>query len=115
MDSKQEFRKKISKLLKHQQIVGNFEASCRKICQLKEFVTAQIIAGYIPFQNEASPTLFLRQAFSECKTIALPKINANNMDFYACDECTQFEKNYYGIYEPQNADLLDLAVAENAG
>ena len=114
MNCKQELRKIVSELLKNQQIVGNFEASCKEICELKEYANAQIIAGYIPFQNEASPTPFLCHAFNGSKIIALPKINADNMDFYACNESTQFEKNQYGIFEPKNARLLDLVVAENA-
>ena len=109
MYSKQELRKKVTLLLENQKLVPDFTTSCTALLKLQEYSTSHIIAGYIPFKTEASPIPFFTSAFNENKMIAFPKINAETMDFYNCNNHTNFEKNIFGIFEPQNETISDFS------
>ncbi len=107
MHSKHELRKIVKNLLQNQKKISDFTNTCTELLKLTEFKNAHVIAGYIPFQQEASPIPFLTESLNEHKIIAIPKIISTSMDFFDCNKNTSFKENSYGILEPQNVPKIE--------
>ena len=84
------------------------------IVQLDAWHQAKTVACYAAMADEVDVTSD-DCIFSSDKTIALPVISGNTMNFYACTSDACLLKNRYGILEPDTArservDEIDLVI-----
>jgi len=84
-----------------------------KIIQTPIFRRAVHIAYYLSDENEVDLSLMAEQALFFKKTLYLPRIIENKrMQFVRVDADTVYEKNRFGILEPQSSVVVDPAVLE---
>ena len=73
---------------------------CRHIMLLHQYHTADILLIYMPFRNEVKLDGILGNPSAKEKSIYIPRVNGDEMDFFLYDESTEFEISSYGIKEP---------------
>ncbi len=113
MLTKNEIRKQIKKLLQTIIETNQSTTTIQTLLDCKEYIAANLILAYIPFQKEASPIALLQKAYADNKIIGLPKITDIDMHFYHCNKDTEFLKNTYGILEPKNCKKITYTAYKN--
>lgn len=83
----------------------------KKIMKLDCYREAEVIAIYLPFNNEVDLTFI--NAFKEC---VIPKVIGNRMIFVKYNKDSEFKRSRYGILEPVelfevNYKDIDLIIA----
>lgn len=76
---------------------------------------AETIMVYNPLGNETDTEGIIRQIFADGKRVSFPvtKPETGEITAYYADECTEFEKGAFSVYEPKNtkpADANDIDV-----
>ncbi len=64
------------------------------------YIHANTVYGYLPFNQEVRTAPILRQALTDGKRIAVPKIFGDHMQFLYLEDLSTVEKGYAGIPEP---------------
>jgi 5-formyltetrahydrofolate cyclo-ligase len=84
-----------------------------KIKQREDFSSATTIAVYASFQNEVPTRLLIEFLLAEKKTVVLPVIKNQRMEFYLYRENGML-KNRYGISEPDPgcSEKIDLTACD---
>lgn len=105
-EKKRELRQLIGKQLKAlppEEIREKSALIARRVCSLPLYRNAEIILGYMPMEHEADITDILKQAFSDGKEVAVPRMKgARFMDFHLIDSIEgPWENHEYGIREPR--------------
>ena len=75
---------------------------CRKTCELDVFREATDIYCYIDFGGEVGTRPLMLEAWKLGKTVWVPKVHGETMDFY---EITSFDELKPGAYKPQSCRL----------
>ena len=64
---------------------------------------AEVLLLYVSFRSEADTKELLRKALAEGKTVAVPKVDGKNMEFFRVTSMEQLEAGYQGILEPDES------------
>ncbi len=104
MQIKNEFRKHFRAMRK--QIANKSEKDtmiCRNFLCSQLYKNASQILCYASLENEISTDLILKTAFTDSKTVALPKCTDENgnMAFYYVKSFSDIETGFFGIREPK--------------
>ena len=79
---------------------------------------SDVIAVYSPLSGEFDPTPIAERAWSDNKTVCLPKVDRSVMRFYLWDKDDALEAGAFGISEPtadQEIQHIDLLVMPLVG
>ena len=103
---KQQIRKSI--LAARGELAGDARTRCdavitARLLQLPEYQHAGTVLGYINFGSEFASELWVTQAISDGKRVALPRVDhhTNRLDLYIVDDLeNQLEAGSWGIREP---------------
>ena len=61
---------------------------------------AEVIYGYLPYNQEVRTVPILRRALKDGKKVAVPKVYGDTMRFIYLSDLSKVEKGYAGIPEP---------------
>ena len=80
---------------------------CRRLEKLEEYREADAITGYMAFRNEVDLKYIMSTAMRDGKTVFLPRMEGEMMEFYAVDPDQEegIIKNSLGIPEPDGTTL----------
>jgi len=109
MVDKKEIRSEILKIrsnLKVQEIGEKSNIICRRILKTKEYCEATDICLYAPIRNEVDVTLLIKEILSDNKTVWLPKVEGDMMNFYYYDENVELVEGPFNIKEPASKRQL---------
>ena len=73
---------------------------CRKTSELDLFREATDIYCYIDFGGEVGTRTLIMEAWKLGKTVWVPKVHNETMDFYELDSFDELKPGTYGILEP---------------
>lgn len=82
------------------------ENICRKVLAMPVYQRAHDICLYMPIQNEVDVSMLIAPARAQGKTVWLPRVVGEEMDFYLYEEDTCLFTGAYGIREPQSTQIL---------
>ncbi len=80
---------------------------CDKIKELSVYKDTENICLYMPVNNEVDVTLLAEDAWSDGKTLWLPKTADNMMGFYKFGNDTALTAGTYGVLEPVSEEKLE--------
>jgi len=109
MDTKTHIRKE---KLKQRSVLSFDERKKKSDCiskalfNLKEFKEADLILLYKDYKNEVMTEGIYQKAVSLDKTIAYPRVNGEDMDFYIVNSADELKEGYKGIFEPVERCLI---------
>jgi 5-formyltetrahydrofolate cyclo-ligase len=89
---------------------------CERIIHSHEFMSARLIACYLPTSDEVDPTAVIQRAWCANKRVFVPVIDTHGtMNFCEVTPDTVITRNHYGIWEPvsgmfANTRSLDIVV-----
>ena len=104
METKQEFRREVAKrrrALEPAQAAKMSKAITEKVTSLKEYRESSLILVYIDYKNEVQTGMIMEAAWKDGKSVAAPKVNGKQMDFYLLNSPEDLESGYMGIMEPK--------------
>lgn len=108
MKTKKELRKEMKAMrqaLTKEQIAGESEKIINRLLETEEYKNAKTIFSYVSFEEEADTIVFIRQALSDGKKVAVPKVSGKEMEFYPITSLDELQPGYYGILEPVTNDI----------
>ena len=73
------------------------------------YKNAKTLYGYLPYNQEVRTIPLLRQALSDGKAVAVPKVYEDTMRFILLTDLSAVEKGYAGIPEP----IADAPIAQD--
>lgn len=80
------------------------EARSAKLAQLflasDYYKNAKSVYGYMPYNQEVRTTSMMEQVLKDGKTLALPKVYGDRMEFIVVTDLSQVAEGYCGIPEP---------------
>jgi 5-formyltetrahydrofolate cyclo-ligase len=109
---KRHLRQQIKNTLKQlssAQLQQKSRAACDNLCSTEEFLRARVVMLFLSLEHEIDTTFALQRAFSEEKTILVPKVIWDNgkivpVRFAMLDgEC---ESDRYGLRNPIQAEIV---------
>ena len=74
----------------------------RKVVRLKEYKASEKILCYVSCRSEVKTLNLIESALKAGKTVGVPKVYDNKMQFYKIDSLFDLESGYFGILEPKN-------------
>ena len=90
---------------------------CEKILDSEEYKKADYIFAYMALNDEVDLSLLIQEALSENKTVAIPKINRENMTmnfFHYHNQKSETTDGYCKIKEPvDEAKIIDIEKLQN--
>ena len=107
METKQRIRKQI--LAKRQKCSAGFiESASReitdKIRSLCEYQICETLLAYVSYRQEAGTRYLIEEAWQDGKTVAVPRVNGCEMDFYKIRSFDSLTPGAMGIPEPSDTD-----------
>lgn len=108
MESKESIRKTVlsrRKTLTVDEMKKKSSAICEKLLSLPEFQESKHIYVYMDFKKEVMTREFIKKAWALGKTVAVPKVQGDEMEFYWLTSFAQLEPGYFGISEPSYGDM----------
>ena len=97
----------------------------KKLTNTAEYRTAHVIALYHSLPDEVHTAGIMQTAFADNKTVCLPKITGDEIQFYAITPQTAFAPGAFGILEPTGGEpvspaqidlvIVPLLAADTAG
>lgn len=109
MQDKATLRKEIIKKRKEmnkEDAARKSEIICRKIIASGEYKAADNILAYISVQNEVMLNSLIEDAQKSNKTIWLPRVVGDDMEFIKYTSGAPLQKNRYGILEPSGDEKI---------
>lgn len=73
---------------------------CEKFLSSAFYRRAEVIYGYLPYNQEVRTLPILRRALKDGKKVAVPKVYGDIMRFIYLPDLSRVEKGYAGIPEP---------------
>lgn len=83
-----------------EQIVSKSKMLAEKFFASECYCSAKTIYGYLPYNQEVRTIPILRQAISDGKQVAVPKVYGDEMRFILINDLEQVAPGYAGIPEP---------------
>lgn len=114
METKQEFRKEVSRRRKALLFEDAYRMSTeitKRVLALDEYREASLVLVYIDYKNEVQTRPIIEAAWRDGKQVAAPKVNGKEMDFYLLNSMDDLESGYMGIMEPREG-LVKTDAAE---
>lgn len=114
--TKQELRKlyrKIRNSLPESVRKTESETVCRSLIASEVYRQTEAVFCYLSYGSELETAELIQHALSNRKTVAVPKIQNNDMVFCKIDDKTKFCENQYGIAEPETADEVSPMLFQN--
>ena len=109
---KKELRKKIREQ-KRNMTARQIEAASRNLAEqffkTPFYQDANVIYGYLPYNQEVRTVPILEQALRDGKKVAVPKVYGDTMNFIYMDDLSQVAPSDMGIPEP----IADEPIAED--
>lgn len=108
MDTKKEFRKKMRakrSTLTKIQVLEESRKILKKLLKTEEYKKAKKVFCYVSFEEEVDTFSLIRQAFSDGKEVAVPKVNGSEMEFYKIKSLEELQAGHYGILEPATNEI----------
>lgn len=105
METKQEFRREVASRRKALDAGCAVQMSKRiteTVTSLKEYRESSLILVYIDYKNEVQTGMIMEAAWKDGKSVAAPKVNGKQMDFYLLNSADDLESGYMGIMEPRD-------------
>ncbi len=103
--SKKELRKKILALrrsMTENEVAKRSQVICRHVKEQRLFLECDNICLYMPVHNEVDVTLLLEPAWKFNKSVWLPKVSKDVMQFYSYDRNTPMCMGSFHIQEPDS-------------
>ena len=117
---KEELRKKYIDIRKKvEDRVRKSNSICQKVLETEEFKKAKIIACYMSLPTEVDTKLLIEESIKYGKTVVLPKVNGQELEFYIIKDLDNsgFERSAIGVEEPKefyhekiDVYLIDLII-----
>ena len=79
-----------------------------RILALKEYREAETILCYVSCRSEVRTLKLIEEAVKQGKTIGVPKVNGQDMDFYRIDGPEDLEPGYFGVLEPKTDGKIPM-------
>lgn len=95
--------------LSEEQIVAAGEELANLFLETAEYLQADTIYGYMPYNQEVRTLPILKQAIRDGKKVAVPKVYGDEMRFIYVVDFDRMEKSKFGIPEP----IEDTPVADD--
>lgn len=111
MLTKKEIRQQVLKMrrdMTEDQVAELSQLICNRIRETEAYKEAEKICLYMPIDNEVDVTLLAQQAWTEGKSLWLPKTNGTLMEFFKFDQDTSFVTGPYGVLEPVSEEMLQI-------
>ena len=108
MENKESIRKTAlsrRKTLTQEEMKKKSSAICRKLLQLPEFLESKHVYVYMDIKKEVMTRDFIKKAWALGKTVAVPKVHGDEMDFYWLTSFAQLEPGFFGVAEPTYGDV----------
>ena len=86
------------------------EARSRRILSLGLYRNAELLLFYVSYRSEADTLFLIRQALSEGRDVAVPKVEGTELVFYRIGAVSRLVEGYRGILEPDTKSVTDEAV-----
>ena len=108
MDEALEKQKLREAMIKKRESISRdeFESKSRaikdNIFSLPEWDKASIIYTYVSMRNEPDTREVIERAFSEGKTVCVPKIFGRQMNFIPIESLDELKKGTFGLMEPED-------------
>lgn len=109
LPTKKELRKQILMLrrsLTERDVAERSQIICRRMAGQKLFLESHNICLYMPIQNEVDVTLLFDAAWNMGKSVWLPRVSGDEMQFYVYDRNTPLRVGKYNIKEPDSREQL---------
>lgn len=108
MISKKELRSEMIKFRKNltkNEVVTKSSLICNKIIKSRCYKESSVIYCYAAINNEVTLIPLIEHALNHDKTIALPKVEGENIKFYVIKSLHDLSPGYYNILEPDSGVL----------
>lgn len=92
------------------ELAGKSDAACKIFLEGDLYSKSKVIMAYIAITGEADPSMIIKQAFADCKLVAVPLIDWERkvINPVLLTSLTEgLKKNKYGILEPQERQFID--------
>ena len=84
-----------------------------EIIECEAYQKADLILAYIDAKGEVKTRLLIEHAWRQDKTVAVPKVHGDVMEFYVIRSYRDLEKGCFGIQEPVNSCPKITSLTEN--
>lgn len=95
--------------LREEQIVAASNDLCEQFIQTQQYIDANSVYGYLPYNQEVRTVPLLQRALDDGKRVAVPKVYGDEMRFIYISSFDDLENSSMGIPEP----IADEPVAED--
>ena len=98
--SKKDIRAEVKKHRREatpEQIRENSNAICEKFLSLPEYAEAKAVFAYMDCKNEVETKMIIEQCWKDGKTIAVPKVFGEIMEYFVITSYDDLEEGYFGI------------------
>ena len=113
--SKKDIRAEVKKHRREatpEQIHANSNAICEKFLNLSEYQEAKVVFAYMDCKNEVETKMVIEQCWRDGKTVAVPKVFGEVMEYFVITSYDDLEEGYFGIPEPKH-EMLQKIVCED--
>ena len=86
------------------------EHSFEFLTESPEFISAEVIASYISYEDEPDTSALNRKLLNQNKTLVLPRITANGLEWVKWDGSSDSLSSKKKIQEPIGDALSDLSI-----
>jgi 5-formyltetrahydrofolate cyclo-ligase len=110
METKQHIRKQIfEKRREHTdaQIEAMSHRITDQVASLREFQNAERILAYADYNHEVRTCYLIEEAWRQGKTVAVPKVEGSEMNFYILTDFDQLKPGYFKIPEPVGGEMAE--------
>ncbi|MBR6949047.1 MAG: 5-formyltetrahydrofolate cyclo-ligase [Bacilli bacterium] len=83
-----------------------------KLISDKDYINSKRIALYNSLDSEVSTKKLIDYSLDKGKTVLLPVVDNDNMEFYIINRNTKYNRSTFGILEPISKDNLNKALID---
>ena len=73
-----------------------------KFAKLAEYNKAELVMCYVSTKEEADTWWLLQNILQDGKTVAVPRVDGDMMEFYILEDLNQLQPGKFGIFEPSH-------------
>lgn len=73
-----------------------------KFTKIPEYEEADVVMCYVSTKEEADTWWLLQKILQDDKTLVVPRVNGDMMEFYIIDDLNQLQPGKFGIFEPSH-------------
>lgn len=72
----------------------------KHVLEMKEYVQADLVMAYLPIMNEVDTTPIIADALERGKTVVIPKVDGDSMEFFVYRPSSELEQSSFHVSEP---------------